>query len=1091
MQSRMISASAASLLLIAVSSVRANLTYSYEYLSARVEAGGLQVPDQTLTFIEQVYDDTLEAYYHDVWLSTNTLTGMGGCYLDLGLVPDSNETQYIDAMLYDLQAELTDGDYSKVFSQGDSHFQFWVKPRDKDYEYVVRVTKEHDDGLVAAYLPDGSRSFDSFAVLEGVGYCPQGEEGMWYFVGTLAAGNDYHWYGGVRAAAESEGPVSGPLNARVLVEFTLLPEPDDYTWIGPDGGLFANSANWSPSGGPPWENGRAIFNSPNGADQTVSFDQDDLTARLLVTAPAGQNTSDQLVFDLDGWNYAILREWNDVNRASLTIGNTANATANLAIIDGYVDAKDVEIGLDGTGQLTIGEDGLFTAFEHGVSVGTQGFGSLNVVDGGWVHHGHGYVGQFPGSQGSITVDGTKPSDPNVRSYWQAGGWLGLGDQGEGSLYVTSGADAETGKCDMACNPGSTGMADISGDGSQWELQSYWEVSLIVGKSGSASVTTWDGGSLVNRGEMHLAEMPGSTGSLVLNGPGRNSVGDPIPALECSQRLTVGYGGVGDFQVLGDAGAIVSGALIVGTDPDAPAGTYSEVLVDGTDSSLEVLGKDGDGSATGMEIGRQGQANLLSITNGGQVISEYDASIGGSPDGEGILLVDGLDSFLAPRLQFEVGRDGPGEATVSNGGRIHVDGSNSDPEWGEGFKGLTFIGMRSTGTLTITGRISETPSSLESNAQIVVGVNTGGNGTLIIDQGAEVLSWKHVSATNTAGIIGREAGCSGHVTVKDGARWDMPDGGLTVGWLGTGRLDLTSGSLVSTYGIIGRQPGSEGEVQISSTLGSYPSSWDINGSLAIGGDLAGNAGGTGRLLIDQDCWVWTSGSTTIHGPGTLSLADGRLDTSAVDLGGTIEGFGWLVTPVTNTAGVMHPSDLGVGGAREIALGGSYVQQSGGTLLIDVAGNDDYGRLRAWDAAHSQTLAGTLRVRIINGYVPPFGSAFDIAYAEGGVSAAFDTIDLPTIDGQPVFELYMENPNTLRMRTILEYYAPVDTDHDGDVDDSDRDAFESCATGPGIVSDDQDCAWADLDNDTDIDQTDFSVFQRCYGGEGVPVNADCAN
>ncbi len=244
-------------LLLTTPVAQAGIGYRYEILNAKADAGGLLLPDNTLTFVERLYDDILDVYYHDVELSANALTTSGGSFLDLSLAPDSNEVQYIEAMLYGLQAELTDTSYSKVFGQGHSYFQFWVEPRDKNYEYFVKVIKEHDDGLVPAYQADGSRPFDSFAVLEGVGYAPQGEEGQWWFNGVLTAGNDYHWYGGVQAAAESDGALSGPLNALVRVEFTLQPETDDFVWIGPDGSLFAETANWSPSGGPPWENSRA------------------------------------------------------------------------------------------------------------------------------------------------------------------------------------------------------------------------------------------------------------------------------------------------------------------------------------------------------------------------------------------------------------------------------------------------------------------------------------------------------------------------------------------------------------------------------------------------------------------------------------------------------------------------------------------------------------------------------------------------------------------------------------------------------------------------------------------------------------------
>lgn len=1063
---------------------RAAIEYGFDFLDTSMEGGGFELLGGLPIVVERQQQAGTTFGTLGSELLNNTLTTRGASTLDSSF--DGTKLRIV-ASLDQLRAERTDGSYSSVFAQGESYFQIWVMPRGQSYEYTCRVSQAFDEGLVPVFGADPPASLTAFTVLQGVGGGPNGERGDWFFSGLLPPG-DYQWYGGISAAAATEGPALRPLGGSILVEVEFLPVPTDRTWVGLDQGTFAQPGHWDPVGTPGLED-RAIFHTPGDADEVVVFDQPATNARLLVTAPSDRQSS-QRVFDLGGQTYALTREWNDQGGASATIGDQERGIARLRVVNGRVDARDAELGRVGYGELAVGVDATWSAYQHMISVGSNGGGRLEITNGGRVEHGHGLAGRDSGSNGEIVVRGVHPVQPLQPSAWQVTGWFGLGIGGRGRLGVEQGGHAEIGKCEMACSPGAEGFAEISGDGSRWELVSGWEVSLIVGKAAAASVTTSNGGSIVNQGEIHLAENPGSIGSLIVDGPGRNELGDPVPALDCNQRLTVGYGGVGDFQVLADAGAIVRGALIVGTDPDAPAGTHSSVTVDGLETQLEVLGNDGEGSAIGMEIGRQGQDNSLTITNGAQIFVDYDASIGGSVNGEGTLLIDGFDSLLVPRLQLEVGRDGPGEATVSNGGRIHVDGANADPEWGENYKGLTFIGMRSTGTLTITGVNGETPSSLESSAQIVVGVNTGGNGTLIIQQGAQALSWKHTSATQTAGIVGREAGCSGHVRIEDGSRWEMPDGGLTVGWMGSGRLDMTGGIVCSTYGIIGRTPGSQGNVQISGMIGTEPSHWNIDGSLAIGGDLADNAGGAGLLSIGQDCWVWTSGHTRIHAPGTLSLSQGRLDTASVTLAGTIEGFGAVISRVTNSGGLIHPTDLGTGVSRELYFERGYDQQSGGTFMVDVAADGNYSAIRTYDGVYGHSLAGTLRVRILNGYVPPFGSAFDIAYAEGGVVAAFDTIDLPTVGGQPVFELYMENPNTLRMRTILEYFAPVDVDRDGDVDSDDRDAFEFCATGPGIAMEDQNCTWADLDSDTDIDQTDFGVFQRCYGGENVPVNAGCA-
>lgn len=67
--------------------------------------------------------------------------------------------------------------------------------------------------------------------------------------------------------------------------------------------------------------------------------------------------------------------------------------------------------------------------------------------------------------------------------------------------------------------------------------------------------------------------------------------------------------------------------------------------------------------------------------------------------------------------------------------------------------------------------------------------------------------------------------------------------------------------------------------------------------------------------------------------------------------------------------------------------------------------------------------------------------------------------------------------------------ADFDGDCDVDDDDYDAFETCASGPGVPLE-AGCEAKDLDLDSDIDQADFSLFQRCVSGSEMPIDPACA-
>jgi hypothetical protein len=62
-------------------------------------------------------------------------------------------------------------------------------------------------------------------------------------------------------------------------------------------------------------------------------------------------------------------------------------------------------------------------------------------------------------------------------------------------------------------------------------------------------------------------------------------------------------------------------------------------------------------------------------------------------------------------------------------------------------------------------------------------------------------------------------------------------------------------------------------------------------------------------------------------------------------------------------------------------------------------------------------------------------------------------------------------------------PADYDSDCDVDQADYQAFEVCASGPG-VSFAAGCEGRDLDHDNDVDQADFATFQKCFNGPDRP-------
>jgi hypothetical protein len=104
------------------------------------------------------------------------------------------------------------------------------------------------------------------------------------------------------------------------------------------------------------------------------------------------------------------------------------------------------------------------------------------------------------------------------------------------------------------------------------------------------------------------------------------------------------------------------------------------------------------------------------------------------------------------------------------------------------------------------------------------------------------------------------------------------------------------------------------------------------------------------------------------------------------------------------------------------------------------------------------------------------------------------DQTDTDGDGVGDACDQCPGTIPGASVDVNGCPIvilsmDFDSDGDVDNSDYDFFQSCATGPGIPQNNPDSQVADIDTDGDVDQVDFAAFQRCFSGENIPADSNC--
>jgi T5SS/PEP-CTERM-associated repeat protein/autotransporter-associated beta strand protein len=724
----------------------------------------------------------------------------------------------------------------------------------------------------------------------------------------------------------------------------------DYIWSNPAGGDFGASENWSPLG-PPGVGDRAIIDiSPTGTiDVSGEIENDQLLVDLGAATPSAD-----VNLSLNGHTYTLHHVWTPgVDDPAVVIGDST-ANTRLAVVHGTVDAYDCVIARlpSSTAELCVRGDGSseidarWSAFDHGITVGDSGSGTLWIDQGAVVEHGHGGAGATSDGQGSITVN-----DPH--SLWYCTGYFSLGTRGEGNLNVGPGATARIGRCVMGENRDDpdgefdvigTGNAVIDGEDSTWELLSDSEVSLAVGMAGNGSVTVRNQGYLHSFGHVTVAENRFSYGEIVVESGGK---------VEIEQSLSLGRG---DY-VNDEAKAFIH-----------VEGTGSQLLVKGRGAGDPTNPDPGD--YVGLLVGKT-TVSTVEVVHGGYLANDYITMVGGDNGGVGaisVITVDGMDAHLENKYRLEVGHLGDGQINIGNGGRVTVTCENADPNLPEGSKGIVEIGQNASGSIYVGGHDSNgAPSSLIAASQIKVGIE--GVGYLEIVDGARVESHPNLSSTNSAAILGvynngpYQQG-QGIVRVTDpGSIW-VHEGAMNVGFYGTGILTIENGGCVeSGEGIVGRHAGSTGVVSIFGEN----SVWRLSDSLAIGGDATTPGGfgivdvyDFGKIEAVNAIVIWEGNLLTID--PTASVGAEFIEMS----GGTLAGSG-TITPDIRIASsayiqVEETTDE-IQFTSNITGAGDLVILGPGAVTI--SGNADYEGLTTIQEGTLQFIGGTSTLHDIVG------------------------------------------------------------------------------------------------------------------------------
>jgi T5SS/PEP-CTERM-associated repeat protein len=823
-----------------------------------------------------------------------------------------------------------------------------------------------DDGIDI----EGAGTFDAANVMSSAGFISVGQSAAATL--TVRDGST------IQARLTSLGAFSGGSGTLIVTGAGT-----DWEDLGSDGGGFASVGGGGADPGP-----------STGGNGTLVV-SDGATMSELTSADIGvtQDSSGEAIVNDASWTIGTFLSVGDGGTGTLVVSNAGSVVVNGG---STADSSSLSLGSQSgaNGTVTVsGQGSRLTTAVGGVVVGGGGDGTL-VVEGGATaslndsdpNYSALTLGSESGSNGTVTVSG---QGSNLTTY---GGGINIGFDGTGYLIITSGASVQATSSDVTVseaaglgrNADGTGLLTVSGSGSTFAADAG---GLSIGNGGTGYASVEQGATLEVNDTVNgliIGQFSGASGDLTVTGSGSS--------LDVTGSAAVGQAGVGSLAITNGATGTVGSLVIAAQSTSGTQTDPSEVTVDGTGTSLTVLGDaevgaGGVGSLTvsdGAVMTVEGALTVdgplngyTHIGGGGVVDIGTDVTVGDGGDGQ--VLVDGASS-LSIDGDLTVADGGTGLVTIAGAGsNMVVGGDATVGADGDGnliveqqafvtIAGDLTIGDEagSTGTLTLT----DSGSSLAIGGNVIVG--NEGTGVLADDVGDLTVAGDSIT-------VGAEASGKGTFTLN-GADFSY-GGNLTIGDSGNGLVIVQLGAQVTIGGIGTSSAPGEGSITIGATLGST-GALDVSGpgTALTSQSLVVGAAGHGSLSVGNGAVLTTNGGATIGEfvqgviqkvtidtqavwavTGNLTIGEGGIATAVVESGGQID-VGENVTlgaesaasgllTVTGTAGASTsgesaaPSELIFGGSLLVGdaglgslniISGAEVTEGSGDLgVIDIA------------------------------------------------------------------------------------------------------------------------------------------------------------
>ncbi|WP_186368694.1 autotransporter outer membrane beta-barrel domain-containing protein [Yersinia alsatica] len=372
------------------------------------------------------------------------------------------------------------------------------------------------------------------------------------------------------------------------------------------------------------------------------------------------------------------------NNSSLTMGYSSGSNGSLLISDGGVVSNG-----SGVMGYSTGSTGTVNVFNGGtwntvtVQVGYNGNGTLMISDNSVVNStGLGLIADGIGSTGAVDV--------SSGGWWNIAQSLYVGRKGYGTLSIHDGGvvnnsgTANISSVVIGSELGSTGIAEVFGEGSQWNTIG----TLDVGSSGAGTLKVSDGG-VVSNTNSYIGHYAGSTGVVeIFDGGEWHNNGSLYAGYNSDGKLTISNGGIvssktGYLSYNDTAQGLVdvtgvgsqwnnSGAIYVGyygsgkltiSDGGIVKDTIGYIARNSAAATVEVSNGGLWDNSSLLSVGNSGNG-LLKISNGGMVNSLYSV-ISAIDTSTSVVDVSGVGSQWNNADTLTIGQDGNGTLTIAD------------------------------------------------------------------------------------------------------------------------------------------------------------------------------------------------------------------------------------------------------------------------------------------------------------------------------------------------------------------------------------------------------------------------------------------